>query len=77
MKMENFKKCDYRNCNKDISKMRKGTIYCSRNCKSCEYKYLKREDIKDESNKKNIVEMLKNVNMDMNIIKLFELINNK
>lgn len=37
--------CAYRNCNVDISEMRKDAKFCSRNCKSCERKYKKRKEI--------------------------------
>jgi hypothetical protein len=73
--------CDYRNCNKDISKMRPSAKYCSRNCKSCERKYDKREDNKIEKNKQEIVKLLKEVNniknIDNDILTLFNLINGK
>lgn len=42
--------CQYRNCKRNISHMRKNAKYCSRNCKSCERKY--------KSNEKN--KLLKN-----------------
>lgn len=37
-------KCKYRNCNKEIEGGRKDKLFCDRNCKSCERKYIKRED---------------------------------
>ena len=43
--------CQYRNCNKDISVMRKNAKYCSRNCKSCERKYKSNERKRIEKNK--------------------------
>ena len=70
--------CEYRNCSKDISKMRPSAKYCSRNCKSCERKYDKREDNKIEKDKQEIVELLKEVNtIDDNVLTLFNLINKK
>jgi len=40
------KKCGYRNCDKDISDMRKNSYYCCRRHKEIEYVYRKREKIK-------------------------------
>lgn len=38
-----MKKCNYRNCDKDISHMRKNSTYCCRRHKEIEYVYRKRE----------------------------------
>jgi len=76
MNME--RKCNYRNCGIDISNMRKDAKYCSRNCKSCERKYNKREDNKIENEKDHIKTLLKQVenqSISEDIIKLFNLIN--
>jgi hypothetical protein len=36
------RKCEYRNCKKDISHKRPNAKFCDRNCKSCESKYKRR-----------------------------------
>jgi hypothetical protein len=51
------RECTYRNCNKDISEMRKDAKFCSRNCKTCERKYIKR--LEEFINKYKQIEMLK------------------
>ena len=40
--------CKYRNCDKDITDMRKNAKYCSRKHKSYERKYVKRQEIKNK-----------------------------
>lgn len=47
--MEQERKCNYRNCEKDISHMRPNTKYCCRRHKEIEYLYRKRECTKRES----------------------------
>lgn len=41
-----MKKCKYRNCDNDISRMRPNTKFCCRNHKTYENIYKKREKIK-------------------------------
>ena len=43
------RRCNYRNCDKDISNMRKNSSYCCRRHKEIEYLYRKRENNKRES----------------------------
>jgi hypothetical protein len=64
-----MRKCEYRNCGKDITEMRKDAKYCDRNCKGCENKYRRRKkDLLDKyinnekekiNNYKNLMEMIK------------------
>jgi hypothetical protein len=65
------RKCEYRNCKKDISERRANVKYCDRNCKSCENKYIKRR--KEQLEKYMSIEM-KRVEMYK---KLKEMIENK
>ena len=65
--------CQYRNCGCDISDKRPNAKYCSKQCKSNEKKYIKREDkrILDERNRiNNILEQIKS--SDENIIDLYK-----
>lgn len=39
-------KCNYRRCEKDLSKVRKGALYCCAACKNMEKVYRKREKAK-------------------------------
>jgi hypothetical protein len=43
-----IRKCQYRNCNKDISEMRNNSKYCCRRHKEIEYVYRKRMTKKGE-----------------------------
>ena len=47
-----IKICNYRNCNKDISNMRKNTSYCCRRHKEIEYVYRKRDFIRNKRESK-------------------------
>lgn len=40
-----MRKCKYRNCQKDISHKKSNALFCDRNCKSCERKYKKRQEM--------------------------------
>lgn len=65
--------CQYRNCGCDISGKRPNAKYCSKQCKSNEKKYIKREDkrILDERNR--ISDMLAQIkSSDENIIDLYK-----
>jgi len=53
--------CEYRNCDKDISEMRKDAKYCSRACKSCESKYKRRRKAQLEKYKEKDMLFVKNV----------------
>ena len=67
--------CEYRNCGVDISHKRSHAKYCSRNCKSCEHKYDKREDdriLKERNQIKEMLEMMRGLSDD-GIQKLVEL----
>jgi hypothetical protein len=58
--------------------MRVDAKYCSRNCKTCERKYNKREDNRIENEKQHIKKLLiqtKEQTISEDIIKLFNLIN--
>ena len=72
--------CEYRNCNKDISEMRKDAKYCSRNCKTCERKYNKREDNKIKLEREHIKDLLiktQEQTISPEVLALFNLINNR
>jgi hypothetical protein len=72
--------CEYRNCNKDISEMRKDAKYCSRNCKTCERKYSKREDNKINKQREHIKNLLiqtQQQTISPEVIALFNLINKR
>jgi len=74
------RKCNYRNCGKDISNMRKDAKYCSRDCKSCERKYSKREDNKLKSEREHIKKLLiqvKEETISEDVIRLFNLLQKK
>jgi hypothetical protein len=76
--MKEERKCNYRNCSKDITKMRPNAKYCSRNCKGCEAKYDKREDNKIIKEQQHISKMLKQVlEVDADTLALFALLNKK
>ena len=64
-----FRKCSYRNCGKDISEMRKNAKFCSRNCKTCESKYIKRKAILIEKYKQSDLEKVKQYKELVNLIK--------
>ena len=53
------RKCMYRNCDKDISNMRSDAKYCSRNCKGCESKYIRRRKLLIEKYKQNELKRIK------------------
>jgi hypothetical protein len=74
------RKCNYRNCGRDISNMRKDAKYCSRDCKSCERKYSKREDNKLKSEREHIRKLLIQVKEEAiseDVIRLFNLLQKK
>jgi hypothetical protein len=74
------RKCEYRNCNKDISEMRKDAKYCSRNCKTCERKYNKREDNKIKLEREHIKDLLiktQEQTISPEVLTLFNLIQKK
>ena len=45
-RINNMKKCGYRNCKKDISEMRRDSKFCCRNHKDYEKIYINREKSK-------------------------------
>lgn len=47
------RECEYRNCNNDITEMRKDAKFCCRNCKDMEQTYTKRKKILLEKYKQN------------------------
>jgi hypothetical protein len=73
------RKCNYRNCNNYLpDEMKSNAKYCSRNCKSCERKYNKREDNKIKQDKEHIKKLLiqvKEQTISDDIMRLFNLIN--
>ena len=74
------RKCNYRNCGKDISTMRKDANYCSRDCKTCERKYNKREDNRiklEREHIKNLLIQSKEQTISEDVIKLFNLLQKK
>lgn len=48
------KKCNYRNCKKEITDGRSDKQYCNRNCKDMEQTYRKRNKKKLNKNAKNM-----------------------
>ena len=73
------RKCNYRNCNNYLpDEMKSNANYCSRNCKSCERKYNKREDNKIKKDKEHIKKLLiqvKEQTISDDVMRLFNLIN--
>jgi hypothetical protein len=66
-------KCNFRNCERDISFKRKGTKYCSKLCKDCENKYTKRELDKLKIEKENIKDILNTYNeKSIGLIELYK-----
>lgn len=61
--------CNYRNCKKDISDMRPNAIYCSRNCKSCESKYIRRRKEQLEKYMKNDMIVVENIKKIKELLK--------
>ena len=61
------RECTYRNCNKDISEMRKDAKFCCVNCKTCERKYKKRKKLLLEKYKQKGLENIK-------LLKIIEII---
>jgi hypothetical protein len=61
--------CKYRNCDKEIEYGRKDKQYCDRNCKSCERKYVKRED---SFRNKIILQEMEKVKQYKEMVKLLE-----
>jgi hypothetical protein len=61
------RECNYRNCNKDISEMRKDAKFCCVNCRKMEQTYRKRKEMFIEKYKQN---ELKKVENYKNLLKL-------
>jgi len=61
--------CEYRNCCKDITEMRKDAKYCSRDCKGCENKYKKRRKEQLERYKEKDMLFVKNVKLIKEMLK--------
>lgn len=76
--MKEERTCNYRNCSKDITKMRVNAKYCSRNCKGCEAKYDKREDTRIKQEQDNVLQMLSQIQaVDADTLALFALLNKR
>ena len=74
------RKCEYRNCRKEITSMRKDAKFCSRNCKTCERKYNKREDNKIKLEREHIKDLLiktQEQSISPEVLALFNLIQKK
>ncbi len=63
------RECNYRNCNNDITEMRKNAKFCCRSCKDNEKKYIKRELQFIEKYSKKELEKVNNIKKLMFLIK--------
>lgn len=71
--------CNYRNCKVEVKNKRKGTKYCSTNCRKMEQTYEKRSLAKLKKSKEGIQKILQQIdnNNDITILELFNKIYNK